>query len=200
MSDGGTLGIDPGMNSGAVVWLEADRKTVRMWWVWLKMKRKDGPAIRLKSLAGVVDCQSVGEAMEMVRQAVDSHLFFASRPCSLAAISIEGLFVGRRNGKLRVQDVLLVAESCGEIRHALRDLSPVIHRPTANVWRPEAAGIPARCQKDKAEAWAITYARALFTWPEHGQKLTKAEKGAIAEAAFIGKWAQDQGAMCIRRK
>lgn len=192
MSDGGTLGIDPGMNSGAVVWLEADRKTVRMWWAYVRMARKDGPVVRLKSLAGVVDCQSVGNAMELVRLAVLGSM--------LSSISIEGLFVGRRNGKLRVQDVLLVAESCGEIRHALRDLSPVIHRPTANVWRPEAAGIPARCQKDKAEAWAITYARALFTWPEHGQKLTKQERGAVAEAAFIGKWAQDQGAMCTRRK
>ncbi|MEE8374611.1 MAG: hypothetical protein V3R87_12960 [Dehalococcoidia bacterium] len=209
MSDGGTLGIDPGMNSGAVVWLEADRKTVRMWWVWLKMKpRKDGRIVwRLKTLAGDMDCACLGEVLHTIRHAIDIDQFGTDAALGFAALSIEGLFVADRKpskknplaGALAVQSVLMTAESVGEIRHALRGLSSVEHRPTSSTWRPQAAGIPARTDAAIAEALAIQYARALFTWPMHGQKLTKAEKGAIAEAAFIGKWAQDQEAMRCRK-
>lgn len=105
---------------------------------------------------------------------------------------IEGLFVGRRDGSLRVQDALVLAESVGEFRAGLGWTGGLPElRPLASVWRKQVLGLKARTKKDRAEAYAVEWAPKLFDWstcPWDAHDLTKAERGALAEAACMARW------------
>lgn len=193
------LGIDPGVSGGAAL-LDGDR--VVAWWAWTEMKRRKDKrplpsAWRLRASA------SVHEELDSVWSAAYSvvcearHLWLGG-PVLLPAspqelppfrVAIEGLFVGRRNGALRVQDVLRLAETVGEIRAAvLQRLGTVpIERPGSRDWRP-AAGIPAHTKRAEAEAQAILVAMAELHWPDTHATLTKAERGAVCEAALIARY------------
>jgi len=113
-------------------------------------------------------------------------------------VAIEGLFVPKRDGKIKVNEQMVLAESAGVIRAAIYaalqsqglDLSTIeLTRPPAWKWRPQNAGIPAKTPKGKAEAMAIDRAEKYLGLVFSG-KLTKAERGAIAEAAWMAKHAQ----------
>jgi hypothetical protein len=175
------LGCDPGSINGACVLLNADGRTVEAWWVWQKLTRKGEASVyRVRSIHDDWHRGHIWQVGEIVGVNI--------RPLSYQLV-VEGLFVPKRDGKLKIQTVLTLAEATGELMGGLRysGTLPVL-RPPARTWRPEAAGIPARTQKAEAEAKAIVRADHLFKWPESATELTKAERGARAEAAFLARW------------
>ena len=188
------LGVDPGSCSGAAVLLHADGRRVLAWWVWLKMNRKT-PCYRVKDETWS-SFQSSPEpsTREVPNMWRISHAIVAEVLLDFPQhqLVIEGLFVGRRDGSLRVQDALVLAESVGEFRAGLGWTGGLPElRPLASVWRKQVLGLKARTKKDRAEAYAVEWAPKLFDWstcPWDAHDLTKAERGALAEAACMARW------------
>lgn len=178
------IGVDPGSMNGGALLLEPDAETVIDWLVWQKMARDDGDVYRSKQ----------GNGDEQTHPSLFWHVHsWAQRLPSVYQTVVEGLFVPRRDGTLKVHEMLTLAESAGEIRAAFCGCTapaiPIL-RPRATTWRPMVAGIPACTPRAKAEAQAITKAKAYFKWVGGwpGSKLTKAERGALAEAAWIARY------------
>jgi len=193
------LGIDPGVSGGAVL---LDRHRIVAWWAWSEMKRRKDKqplpsAWRLRASSSQhAELDSVwSAAYSIVCEArsmwLRAPVLHPPSPEEVAPlrVAIEGLFVGQRNGRLRVQDVLRLAETVGEIRAAvLSRLGTLpIARPPSRDWRP-AAGIPAHTKRAEAEARAIEIAEAELHWPETTTPRTKAERGAVCEAALIARY------------
>lgn len=183
------ISSDPGESSGAIIRLFGDGKSIHGWWVWTKMTRKGTlPVFRLKNWTGdVAEFDRLPMLLEVVRSECtkDDEWYY---------LAIEGLFVPGRHQPMQVQGLLTLAESAGAIKCVFSDrYVGECERPLAREWRPRTAGIPQNTKKQEAEAKAIQYAEVLFSWPGGSRDdiLTKAEKGAVCEAAFIGRdaWA-----------
>ena len=178
------IGVDPGSMNGGAVLLAPDAETVIDWLVWQRMVRKEGDTYRSKQ----------GNGDEEYHYSLFWHVSSWSEGLpSERQLCIEGLYIPARDGSQKIQEILTLAESVGEVRAALyvhTGPCSAILRPLAREWRPTVAGIPARTPKAKAEAQAITKAQAYFKWRGGwpGAKLTKAERGALAEAAWIARY------------
>lgn len=190
------LGVDPGSRSGAAVLLHADGRRVLAWWVWLKMDRLI-PCYRVRLVHGVAGGIWKAESHELDRlwkaaDRIDEAVYYITGCQRNTQLVIEGLFVGRRDGSLRVQDALVLAEGVGEFRAGLGWTGGLPElRPLASVWRKQVLGLKARTKKDQAEAYAVEWAPKLFDWsacPWDAHDLTKAERGALAEAACMARW------------
>jgi len=182
------LGVDPGRSNGAAVLLTAHNE-VAAWWTWCLMARKDGPVWRVsQGLTG--DCDNVA-AMWEVGDLISGQLIYdgmTNQP--IAKLSLEGLFVPRlRRGKpVNPQSVIPLAEAAGELVGGLR-MTPA-HRPLATEWRSRQLGLRRGTSADAAEAAAVRMAPHAFTWPKDAgieAAPTKAERGALAEAAYIAR-------------
>lgn len=184
------LGVDPGSLDGAAVLLHEDRKTVLGWWVWTKLKRKGGDVFRVRAALtspfdDVQRCLNKEGEVARFRDFQEAWVWWRY---PIYQLVIEGLFIGRRDGTIKLQEILTLAESVGEFRAGLEPSPLPELRPLSREWRPQAAGIPARTPRAKAEALAIAKAERYFVWPESETPLTKAERGARAEAAWIASW------------
>lgn len=171
------LAIDPGVTNGAAVLMDGEH--VHAWWTWQRLQRKSGKVFRLTDSNGSVTTH------DMLWQ-LASHIRISTLPFD--TLAIEGLFIPKRDGKVKVQEQLVLAESIGELIAGLH-WSGDVSRPAANKWRPYSAGIRASMKRGAAEAEAVKRAAVAF----RGLQLdapTKAERGALAEACFIGKHAQ----------
>lgn len=175
------LGIDPGNNSGAAVLLSKHDNVVA-WWTWKRLIRKAGDVCR-------VDC-SDGNAVCLAHmwEIGDTIARYLSEKNLAPTFALERLFVPRpRRGQRPVnpQSVIPLAEARGELIGGLR-MRPT-HEPLATDWRWRQLSLPNRTRHDAAEQAAINCARHAFTWPKASAPQTKAEKGALAEAAFIAR-------------
>ena len=168
------LGVDPGACGAAALVEWPSRRLVR-WWVWTTLERNGKPdAIRMKP-GYLFEFGSVFEVGDIIANEVDDESSFVT-------ISVEGLFsIG--------QSCIPLAESCGELMGPLREATrKPIRRPLSREWRPRILGIPATTKKGPAEAAAVRWAEGLgLLGPEHAA-LTKAERGALAEACAIALW------------
>lgn len=187
-----TLGVDPGRTSGAAVLLDADGRTVLAWWTWCLLRRKGGDAWRVTRKAPGEDLMvdALWEVGRLV--AIDvSRCLGEGDP----VLVVEGLFVprARRGGRpVNPQDVVPLAEATGELIGGLR-MTPA-YRPLATEWRGLTLGLMARTPAADAEAYARKTAAAAFDWPKGTGPATEAERGALAEAAFIARygWVQQK--------
>lgn len=189
------LGCDPGRQSGAAVLLSASNE-VMAWWSWALMSRKAGDVWRVTCFDPHGSCTvdamwEVGNAIGRMWTALDQP---GSEVRHAATLVVEGLFVPRiKRGQRPVspQSVIPLAEATGELIGGLR-MTPSL-RPLANEWRPDQLGIPPRTPADAAEAIARDMAerparQGGFTWPSEARPGTKAELGALAEAAWIARF------------
>lgn len=161
------IAVDPGSSaSGAAAWGAGDWPSAAMAWTW----RKSEVVITDPGGEWVADCDRDLAEAEIV----------SWWPVG-ASLLVEGLFVpsgySRRN--LSVGSTLPLAEHVGRLIQAYRSRSRVreVARPTSDEWRP-VVGIPARTQRDRAEALAVDIATRAG-WRIRG---AKAAQGAIAEA------------------
>lgn len=184
------LGVDPGSRSGAAVLLAADGQRVLAWWVWVWMDRRR-PMYRVRDhLGGTGLGAKVTERRRVWEIAV--HIEGMLYDYARVQVVIEGLFVARRDGTLKVQDVIALAESVGELRAGLGWTGGLPElRPLSREWRKQVLGLSPRTPRKKAEAHAVAWAPRLFDWsaaPWGAHKLTKEERGAIAEAACMARY------------
>jgi hypothetical protein len=186
------LGIDPGHLNGAAVLLTGER-TVAAWWTWKRLDRKGGPVWRVTAARDVEGAEP-REAMWQVGHAIGTWLMLLDphRPMYQPTLVLEGLFVPRpRRGQRPVnpQSVIPLAEATGELIGGLR-MTPAL-RPKATDWRWDQLRLPNRTPADAAEAAAVKLAPHFFDWPEGAEPVTtptKAELGALCEAAWISRY------------
>lgn len=162
-----TLGVDPGLHSGAACLLDGQDR-VLCWWTWLRVVS----GLRLSSPGGIVVYDRVGQIGAHVRQAREWE-----------RVAVEGLFVPRGRSPA---GFIELAEATGALCGGL-DVDPRgIHRPTAGEWRSRQLGLRPSTPAKEAEAYAVRTARTVFRWPR-GKVTTKVEAGALAEAAWIAR-------------
>lgn len=191
------LGVDPGRGSGAAVLLSAHGE-VRAWWTWCLLTRKGEEVWRVTSTEHAPrECVAVWDVACRIRW--DACLLGAAGEVDLV---VEGLFVPKLWPKKRheswkqyeararrtlsqQQAVLPLALAKGEVVGSLGMVPQ--HEPRADEWRPRQLSLRPSTPADEAEAVAVRLAPHAFTWPESEAPSTKAERGALAEAAFIAR-------------
>jgi hypothetical protein len=184
-----TLGADPGTREGAASLLEGD--DVRRWWTWCLMTRKSETVYRVsRSHGGKVEVPSMFAVGWCIAEDLPSRY----------ELAVEGLFVAKMRRKKRhesmeqymafikrtlakQQAAIPLAESAGMLIGGLGQ-EPVA-RPTSNDWRWSQLRLRNNVAADKAEAYAVQMAPRRFRWPDAPDPLTKKERGACAESAFI---------------
>ena len=179
-----SLGVDPGLDSGAAVWRTGDTVTAAM--CWLRLKRKSGDVWRVRSA-----CKSRRDSFEYPTMA--SGLMVLPSYCQHPDFAvIEGQYLNtQRRGKARKRgpnqsDIFKVARSSGVAWLALcPSLEPLW--PLGSEWRAPygLAGLGER--EAEVSAWQIAYRElcwpgALGPWLDD---ITTTEAGAVGEAALM---------------
>ena len=179
-------GVDPGSTSGAWAELEGGDRVVA-WGCWLKLDRKAGVVYRVQTWmrgAGPPKVEELPELGAALRRCVGAS--YGAMPTS-----VEGLFIGRRDGSIKLNDQIKLAESAGMLLALLDQRITYLYRPFSRDWRPRQAGIPAKTKKGPAEQMAVDRALA-YLGLQATETLTKAEVGAVAEAAWMAQYAHVQ--------
>lgn len=183
------VGVDPGAETGAVVWLAPDGRAVRHWWAW---ERQGGAHDRCSyRLRDAVEAEMPGFAFPELLDHIALHL--REMGAAPARLVVEGLFIPARltrEGKTSPGNVGALFLSAGAALQAFGFLSYARepHRPTAAVWRSRQLGRGAgRLNAEAAEALAVERAEVAFAWPGSLRWLTAAERGAVAEAAWMAR-------------
>ena len=192
------IGADPGKWSGAIVALCGRRVVV--WWVytWLTDRETKPDAYRVRWAVPVPVMSPVASNEVPSMNAVANRVVRwwerqDPRP-EVERLCVEGLFVPtwKPDDAKRQQAQITTSHFAGELLGPMRRMyvaEPM--RPTANTWRPAVAGIKSNASASKAEACAIRVAEPMFDWPGGGlagYQITKAERGALAEAALIARY------------
>lgn len=209
------IGVDPGSTGGAIVLLDFTGKNVQRWWVYtqlgsgqLRVRSSHVWYILGPSHDGIVEGTEVERTFSSVHEfaaQLKSQLYNLGERENRGVeyhLALEGLFVPRTKQAFNPTNVLKLSESCGELLGPLRaacapweppawaPLLPVergVFRPLARHWRP-VSGIESRTPQAEAEAQAITLSRHLLRWcGRDTEELTKAERGAVHEAALIAR-------------
>lgn len=189
------MGWDPGDVSGACAVLTS-HNVVAYWATYKRLDRKGKPPVWR-----MTDSHGAGDEFATVGQVAGEAL--KSVPVALRHLVVEGLYVETVRSKRRHESMqqymryvsaaiarqkstLKLSESAGQIIGAIGQ--PAALRPKATEWRWDQLSLPARTKADYAEAAAVKLAPDCFTWPEAEWPKTKAERGALAEAAFISRF------------
>lgn len=172
------LGVDPGACGAAALVEWPSRRLVR-WWVWTTLERRGGEAVRLTTHPAFLYPLDVRGMPGVAGEILDD---LAGLEGPGLVLSVEGLF---SCGQLCIP----LAEATGELIGPLRSLTTQpIRRPLSREWRPRILGIPATTKKEPAEAAAVRWAEGLGLLGAEHAALTKAERGALAEACAIALW------------
>jgi hypothetical protein len=182
------LGVDPGESAGAaLVGEDAQGRWVVAWWAWHLLHRRDGDVWRLR--------QPGRDAMELstpheVGGLIERHLRYspAYEPADVS-LCVEGLFAR----KASAAQILKLGTTKGKLVGPLEELLGPYLEPQAGVWRPKAAGIPARTPKRQAKRLAIAYAHTRLGWRcptprAHRPRLTSDELSGVCEAAWMASY------------
>jgi len=176
-----SLGVDPGLDSGAAVWRTGDTVTAAM--CWLRLKRKSGDVWRVRSA-----CKSRRDSFEYPTMAAG--LMVLPSYCQHPDFAvIEGQYVppavrGRR--KVNQRDVMKVAHTAGVAWAALcPSLEPLW--ALGSEWRSPYGLADLDAKEAEVSAWQIAYRElcwpgALGPWLDD---ITTTEAGAVGEAALM---------------
>jgi predicted RecA/RadA family phage recombinase len=185
-----TLGLDPGVQGGAVLLGDAGRPVAA--WAWKPLERKAGRVYRLDEAHGPsIEATTIAGVGSLLNVAV----------CELTHgevlhLAVEGLFVARPSKKLpgaksrrgagaSIPTALELARTVGWLTAGLVQRAASVVMPKASDWRPAVLGCSAYATSDEAERLALLRWRTLWS----GDLV---DDPHCAEAAAIGAWALAQ--------
>jgi len=176
-----SLGVDPGLDSGAAVWRTGDTVTAAL--CWLRLKRKSGDVWRVRSA-----CKHRSDEYEWPTMAACLTVLPSYLP-PIEHATIENQYIPpavRGKRKVNQRDVMKVAHSAGV---AWLAFAPTLDPLWAlgSEWRSPygLADLPAA--EAEVSAWRIAYETlcwpgALGPWLDN---ITTTEAGAVGEAALM---------------
>ena len=165
------VGADPGSSSGAVALLDGDE--VIAWWAYSRIA--SGWRVRWHGPGGPT--KAVAPTLPRLARLVEP-VIAESLPGG-AVLVLEGLFQARRQG------LLTLAESAGVWLATLEPLCSEVRRPRAQEWRRDVLGLSGDVSAERAEEYAVAWARRHLRWRHPPDGLTRIEEGATCEAACM---------------
>jgi hypothetical protein len=185
----GSLGIDPGLTSGAAVLLGEDGLldwTDPCWYTWQQLHRKKGTVWRVRNAKGEWTANSPFTALRIGRNR--THMTMAIPD----VLAVELIFAQSRPQ----MGLVALAEAAGAAVQLYWG-APKVIRPSAASWRKHVLCIPGNTKAKEADRAARAHIiRTCGGLPrkrygEREERLTSVEVGALVDATCIAMYALD---------
>lgn len=204
---GYTLGIDPGLEGGAVL-LHPGGSVAVAAWRWRRPKGRNPQGFYVQTIEGGLPLGGTPhrDGTRRVGTLHEVGELLRNRLSGLVVLVLEGLFVPRRRGGQtmqayhgRIRHVLTLAEAAAEVAGPVKARAVEVYRPTAAEWRPSVLGVARTASSDLSERVACQAMQA--SRPLVAGLGPLASDPHTAEAACMARWGwvQQQQADQARR-